>query len=61
MTQLPHNTPSTPTHLRHLSDWEVFCTFADVKVCTGLRYQTISQATSARLQEEPANLIYIQL
>ena len=61
MTQLPLNTPSPPTQLRRLSDWEVFCTFADVKVCTGLRYQKISQATSARLQEEPANLIYIQL
>lgn len=55
MTQLPLNTPTPPTQHPRLSDWEDFCTFADVKVCTGLRQQSNSLATSARLQEEPAD------
>lgn len=32
-TKNPPNTPPPPTQLRHLSDWEDFCIFADVKVC----------------------------
>lgn len=58
MTQNPPNHPPTPTQVRHLSDWENFCTFADVKVRAPLWNPPDSQATKTRRLEEPAELIH---
>lgn len=45
MAKNRHNAPPPPTQLRHLSDSEDFCTFADVKVRARHRHQANSQAT----------------